>query len=60
MARTRRGNAGERQVLKEDAKLFPVGDVGGRWKALGGSGRGSVNYGNGRFSPGGGGGGEPE
>jgi hypothetical protein len=33
VARTRRGNASERQVLKEDAKLFVVGDVGGRWKA---------------------------
>jgi hypothetical protein len=33
VTRTRRGNAGERQILKEDAKFFVVGGVGGRWKA---------------------------
>ena len=30
----RRGDAGEGEILQEDAKLFVVGDVGGRWPSF--------------------------
>ena len=34
MSGARGGDAGERQVLEEDAEFFVVGDVGGRWPSF--------------------------
>ena len=34
VTRTRGGDAGEGEILQEGAKLFVVGDVGGRWPSF--------------------------